>query len=202
MSVLGPVLGGVLGGVAQIFGAQQQNQANWDNARAAEQFSERMSNTAHQRQVADLRAAGLNPILSVNAGASSPTGEVARAENVLEGMAASAAEVGYMATNLKKAKAETAVLETQDKQIKAQTELTKAQKRKTDMEATHLYKGLPQAEAIGFGWEFLKKVGRSAPKKINEIFKPGLEYGTTKKIEDKLKNMQQKHQERIRLNQR
>lgn len=41
-----------------------------------------MSDTSHQREVADLKAAGLNPVLSANAGASTPVGSTPEVEAV------------------------------------------------------------------------------------------------------------------------
>lgn len=44
------------------------------SAQQAQTFSERMRNTSHQAEVRDLRLAGLNPILSAQRGATSPSG--------------------------------------------------------------------------------------------------------------------------------
>jgi len=73
---------GLLGAASQIWAAdrsmdmqRETNEKNLEIAREQMGFQERMSNTAYQRSMADMKAAGLNPMLAYSqGGASTPAG--------------------------------------------------------------------------------------------------------------------------------
>lgn len=85
---------GALGMAGSIGGAMLQNSSAQQIAQSQMQFQERMSDTAYQRQVADMKAAGLNPMLSIlgGGGASTPGGASAPVVNPLGGAVSSASD--------------------------------------------------------------------------------------------------------------
>ena len=114
----------VASGVAGYLGQQDTNAQNRQLAAENTAFQERMSNTAYQRQVKDLEASGLNPMLAYvkGGGASTPSGTVMPMQNA----AAAGATSAYQSASTRESHARTVTEQKRPAQVVAQTRETES----------------------------------------------------------------------------
>mgnify|MGYP000521350517 CR=1 FL=1 len=114
----------ILGGLFGASGQSSANRANLTIARENRAFQERMSNTAIQRRMEDMRKAGINPVLAARFDATTPAGSMAQMPNIGESTVRGASAGVTSALAIKRQAQELRNMAAQERLTNAQAGLT------------------------------------------------------------------------------
>lgn len=203
-TVAGPLVSGglsLIGGErrneAQVASAREQMQFQQASTREQMDFQERMSNTAHQREIKDLQKAGLNPILSARyGGATTPPGS--HAQGAMPHIEDTISPAVATALQTRRLGAEVRHLEAQADKEQAEAQVARANVPKIHQETENLGSMNDFIKAntkyhIGLDRKTMFDIVKIRNESLNLIKEFDVKVATEKQVLQRVKNLKQQY---------